>query len=386
MKQLRVLSRVATICAAFVVSQQAHADYGSYGGYGSSGGFAGGASYGGSVGGSSGGFGSSGGYAAASAGYGSSGGMGSAGGASTGTGHVGPLRRLAARIHAHHASKVAARGSSGGGIGYGSSGGVASYGSSGAVASYGSSGGSSGGVSYGSSGGVSGFSGGSSGQAAPMMSYPAYESYSPMMQGSPMMDGGYDDGSMADPALPDAASEANIGKDAALLTIAVPESAKVIVNGLETTSRGEVRQFMSNGLKEGFVYTYVVDVTFADGRKAASKSVKLRAGAAERMVFNESSVPVTTVSASVTPETVVTLRVPADASVNLAGNDTAGSGGVRTFRTRQLSEGQKWGDYTIRVTAVVNGVSMTKEKTIDLVAGSEHDFTFAFDNAALASR
>lgn len=364
MKQIKVLSRVATICAALVVNQQAHADFGSYGSYVSSGGYAGGASYGGSFGGSSGG-------------YGSSGGLGSSGGASAGSGHVGPLRRLAAKVRAHHSAKVAARGSSGGGASsgsgggasYGSTGGV-SYGSSGAATvyrpSYGSSGGSSGGSGYGSSGGVS--------------SYPAYESY------APMMDGGYDGGSVSEPALPETSSEASIGKDAALLTIAVPESATVVVNGLETSSRGEVRQFMSIGLQEGFGYTYVVDVTFADGRKATSKSVKLRAGAAERMVFNEPSVPATIVSASVAPETVVTLRVPADATVNLAGNDTTGAGDVRTFRTRQLAEGQKWDNYTIRVTAVINGVSRTKEETIDLVAGSEHEFTFAFDDATLASR
>jgi len=404
MRHLRVLSGVATICAALVVNQPAQAGFGlfgghhgAYGSYGSSGGFSGGSSGGASYGGSSGG--SSGGYAASYASYGSSGGgyagFGSSGdrGSSGGTGHVGPLRRLAVKIHAHHAAKVAARGSSGG-SGHGSSGSVAVH-----RASYGSSGGSSGGGYVGGSsgssvpavsyyGGSTGSSGGSSGYSAPapVMSYPTYDSYAPKSEGEMNIDGGYDSGTVVEPPMPEAGTEARLDSDAALLTIAVPESAKVVVNGLETSSRGEVRQFMSNGLKKGMVYTYVVEVTFAEGEATSTETVKLRAGTAERLVFNEPADPASTVSATVDLETVVTLRVPADATVNLAGNDTKGEGDVRTFRTRQLAEGQTWESYTIRVTSMVDGVSVTKEKTIDLVAGSDHDFTFAFDDASLASR
>lgn len=411
MRQLRVLSGVATICAAFVVNQPAQAGFGlfgghhgAYGSYGSSGGSSGGASYGGSSGGASYGGssgGSSGAYAASYASYGSSGGgsagygstgFGSSGdlGSSGGTGHVGPLRRLAARIHSHHAAKVAARGSSSGSVAVYSS----SYGSSGGSSGGGYVGGSSGSsvpaVSY--YGGSMGSSGGSSGYSspAPVMSYPTYDSYAPMSEGEMNVDGGYDSGSVVEPPpvppVPAPGTEARLDSDAALLTIAVPESAKVVVNGRETSSRGEVRQFMSNGLKDGMVYTYVVEVTFADGEATSTKTVKLRAGAAERLVFNEPVDPASTVSATSAPETVVTLRVPADAVVNLAGNDTKGEGDVRTFRTRQLADGHNWDSYTIRVTSVVDGLPVTKEKTIDLVAGSDHDFTFEFDNASLASR
>ena len=421
MRHHRVLLGVAMISAALLVPQTSHAGFGLFGGHGRFGGASyggasyggasyGGASYGGaSYGGSSGGasYGSAGAYAAASVGYGSSGGSsggasyGSSGGlGSGGTAHVGPLKRLAAKIHAHHAAKVAARHSSGG----------ASYGSSGSVAvyrpSYGSSGGSNGGSAYNYSGGSSGsvsaassYSGGSSGYStvAPSMGYQSYapmdssapiESYSPMMEGETIRDSGYDSGAAVAPAdapKPAAGDEASLEKDAALLTIAVPETAKVVVNGRETSSRGAVRQFMSNGLKDGFVYTYVVDVTYSGGEEPESKTVKLRAGATERLVFAEPASSSDTAS-KVTPETVVTLHVPENAKVSLAGNDTKGSGDIRTFRTRQLAKGQAWNNYTIRVTADVNGAPITREKTIDLLAGSDHDFTFNFNDASIASR
>jgi len=396
MRQLRVLSGVAVICAAFAAGEPAQAGFGlfggngsggyasaggsggaSYGSYGSSGDYAGAASYG-----SSGGYGSSGSYGAAYSGYGSSGGYASSGGTT-----VGPVRRLAARIHAHHAAKVAAR--------YGSGG--ASYGSSGSVAvyrpAYGSSGGSSGnsyGYSGGSSGSSVGYSGGSSGSvsygasyssSAPAISSPVHNSYSPMMANKAPISSGY----IASAAVEPEADEATIDADAALLTVSVPETAKVTVNGLSTSSKGSIRQFMSNGLKEGFVYTYVVNVTFANADKTESKTVKLRAGATERLVFNEPQM-VKTVSAPAVPETVVTLRVPASAKVNLAGNDTKGDGVVRTFRTRQLAEGQKWANYTIRVTTTIGGVPVTKERTIDLKAGDTRDFEFDFGAASVASR
>jgi len=400
MRQLRVLSSVAVICAAFSAGQPAQAGFGlfggngsggyastggyagaSYGSYGSSGGYAGAASYG-----SSGGYGSSGSYGAAYSSYGSSGGYASSGGTT-----VGPVRRLAAKIHAHHAAKIAARHSSGGGS-YGSSGSVAVY-----RAAYGSSGGSSGGSSYGYSGGSSGssgssvgYTGGSSGTVsygssystpAPAMSSPVNNSYTPMMGNKAPISSGYNTSVAVEPE----AVEGTIDADAALLTVSVPESAKVTVNGLSTSSKGSIRQFMSNGLKEGFVYTYVVNVTFADADKVESKTVKLRAGATERLVFNEPQVA-KTVSAPAVPETVVTVRVPASAKVNLAGNDTKGDGVVRTFRTRQLAAGQQWANYTIRVTTTIGGVPVTKERTIDLKAGDSHDFEFAFDSASVASR
>ena len=44
------------------------------------------------------------------------------------------------------------------------------------------------------------------------------------------------------------------------------------------------------------------------------------------------------------------------------------------------------GDYTIRVSMLIGGVPVTKERTIDLKAGDSHEFVFDFDAASVASR
>jgi uncharacterized protein (TIGR03000 family) len=59
---------------------------------------------------------------------------------------------------------------------------------------------------------------------------------------------------------------------------------------------------------------------------------------------------------------------------------------VRTFRTKQLLPGQKWTGYTIQVTSDVNGQSISKERTLDVVAGTTNDVTFDFETVEVASR
>lgn len=168
-----------------------------------------------------------------------------------------------------------------------------------------------------------------------------------------------------------------LSSDVALLTVAVPvESATVTVNGRPTTSTGIVRQFMSRGLQEGLEYTYNVHVSYVqDGEtKTEDRAIKLRSGLVERLVFDAPVVrnPV---------ETIVQVNVPADAVVVLAGNETVGSGEVRTFRTRQLTEGQSWSDYTVVVRSQIAGQMISKEQTVSVKAGSTTKLTFDFDNA-----
>ena len=58
--------------------------------------------------------------------------------------------------------------------------------------------------------------------------------------------------------------------------------------------------------------------------------------------------------------------------MTLAGNETKGSGAIRTFRTTQLKPGEQWSNYTVNVTAVINGQAVSKEilrefiKTLDI--------------------
>ncbi len=83
-------------------------------------------------------------------------------------------------------------------------------------------------------------------------------------------------------------------------------------------------------------------------------------------------------------ETTLTVRVPADADVYLEGQKTHSKGTVRQYKTSQLSPGQKWEAYTVRVTWERNGKPVTKERTLTLEGGKSQEVTFAFDRDVIA--
>ncbi len=361
MNRVRFLFSVAAAAAAVALfSSPADAGWGSFGSHGSHG------SYGSSGYSSYGSSGSSG-YASyrshGSSGYASYSSHGSSGYASAGS-SGGSYRRvgLLQRIRQHFHAKRARFHSSGGSSGYSSY--YGSGGSSGYTTSYGA-----------SSGGSSGYSashGGSSGSpviyhsARNQVSGPTYYSA---------------DAGSAEPA--SSTVNASVAADTALLTVSVPEAARVTVNGHETTSTGPVRQFMSKGLQAGYQYSYDIAVeTEIDGETVTERqTVSVRAGQAERLVFDP--------AANRGVQTALTLHVPEDAEVTLAGNATAATGQVRTYRTSQLRAGETWNDYAIEVAVTQNGQRVVKQKTIALKAGSEQELEFAFTapaDAVVAAR
>ena len=109
--------------------------------------------------------------------------------------------------------------------------------------------------------------------------------------GVPLEGGSLQGGSLGTETIIDSArykaAKPAIENDTAVLTVSVPLDARVTVNGHKTSSAGTVRQFKSRGLKEGYVYTYVVKATYQVGgeEKTESKSVKLRPGDVESVEF-----------------------------------------------------------------------------------------------------
>jgi uncharacterized protein (TIGR03000 family) len=152
--------------------------------------------------------------------------------------------------------------------------------------------------------------------------------------------------------------------DAGLIVVDVPAEARLFVNGAATSSTGGVRRFLSRGLVSGKRYEFVVRMAVdRDGSTAEeTKVVSLTAGERSQVSF---SAPAPAAASM----TTLTLRVPADAKVWLAGNATASSGVVRQFETRGLRLGQAWKNYEVRVSAVVDGSERTVSKVIDLAAG-----------------
>ena len=165
-----------------------------------------------------------------------------------------------------------------------------------------------------------------------------------------------------------------------LLTVNVPEDAKIYVNGIPTSSTGGARQYVSRNLRLGFNYTYEVKAEMVrDGKPVeVVKTINLRAGETANLAFDmEGSQPA---------ETSLTVRVPAEAKVYLAGNPTKATGELRVFKTTGLSSGNAWDDYTIRVDLEQDGRVITQERTIKLVGGKSEELTFEFDVEKVASR
>lgn len=173
--------------------------------------------------------------------------------------------------------------------------------------------------------------------------------------------------------------QTSLGSNNAFLAVNVPSGARVTVNGLPTRSTGETRRYVSRNLSPGFNYTYEVTATATlNGRLVSqTKTVQLKAGDEAAVNFD--------LQASPQVETALTLHVPADAQVSLAGTPTQGKGSVRTFRTNRLEGGETWSDYVVRVTVVRDGEEMTKEETITLTAGDQKELTFHFDVDKIAA-
>jgi len=175
------------------------------------------------------------------------------------------------------------------------------------------------------------------------------------------------------------------GSGNAILSVSVPRDAKVFVNGIATTTTGSQRKYLSRGLMPGYRYTYEVraEVTRHGRRYKDTKVVQIRAGETGDLAFSFGGPrPV----AAKPLRTSVTLVVPEDAEVTLAGNPTGSTGAVRQFSTTKLLAGQKWSDYMIRVTVDRDGRMQSRERTITLTAGESRTLKFDFGEDRLAAR
>jgi len=102
--------------------------------------------------------------------------------------------------------------------------------------------------------------------------------------------------------------------------------------------------------------------------------------------YASSRVTSSTVVASSAPavKTSLTLHVPADAKVTLAGVDTKQSGEARQFATTRLAAGQKWEGYKVVVEVNKNGQTQREERMVNLVGGESQELSINFDSTAVA--
>ena len=168
--------------------------------------------------------------------------------------------------------------------------------------------------------------------------------------------------------------------ESVLLTVNVPAEAAVYVNGRRTTSTGAARQFISRGLQAGYAYRYEVRAELTrDGKRVSdTKVVQLQAGQQTTLAFPLEAEPREEVATQPAP-TKLSLKVPAEAKVFLAGHQTKATGEVREYTTTKLASGETWNDYSIRVVLDRDGREMTRQQTISLVGGQDRKLTFDFD-------
>ena len=154
----------------------------------------------------------------------------------------------------------------------------------------------------------------------------------------------------------------------AVLNVALPLDAKVYVNEKLTKTPGQIRSYISRNLNRGRNYTYNLKVVAErDGKPVElHRKVVMRAGQKREIKFDFD-----------TPmRTKVSLRVPANATVELAGNKTKSTKAtLRHFET-SLKPGQTWDDYKVIVIYEQGGKKVTREHTLNVVAGKQYVLDF----------
>ena len=238
---------------------------------------------------------------------------------------------------------------------------------------WGSSGGSSGGYSSWSGGSSGGSSGGYDGGVIHEEGYHEMESEMPAAPASPT------------PAAPDEAAEGKSAfTGAGVLLVKVPTDAKIFVNGKATTTTGTERQFVSRGLVRGATYNYEVRAEMVrDGEPVTiTKTARLTAGGNAELAFSETDSETIAVVADEPLTTKLVVRVPNNARVFLAGNETKQTGETREFSTSRLVAGEGWNDYTVRVEFENDGKLLSKEQVVSINAGEEKEISFDFADGA----
>jgi len=100
-------------------------------------------------------------------------------------------------------------------------------------------------------------------------------------------------GALPEPAPAMPKTSATSAENSGILTVWVPNDAKVMVNGIETRSIGSRRQFVSYGLKPGFSYKYVVRAQIVRNGQVVedTRDVLLTAGQITAVAFGFNTTP-----------------------------------------------------------------------------------------------
>jgi len=112
--------------------------------------------------------------------------------------------------------------------------------------------------------------------------------------------------------------------------------------------------------------------------------VQLQPGKITNIDLDLSDVQLTSHTPSNETVTSLKVHVPMDASVYLEEQDTVSVGKLREFNTTDLTPGQVWENYNVRVVVERDGKTFTKVRKINLRGGEPRELYFDFgDKLAL---
>jgi uncharacterized protein (TIGR03000 family) len=133
-------------------------------------------------------------------------------------------------------------------------------------------------------------------------------------------------------------------------------------------------------------YKYQVKaIMVVDGKEVVKKQlVSLTPGVDRTIKFNFEEARTVVAKPVIKSEPVVTklaLRVPANATVKLCGNETKHTGTLRTFETKSLKPGKIWKGYKVEVEFDRDGKTVTEERSLDMIGGKVHSLAIGIETA-----
>ena len=183
------------------------------------------------------------------------------------------------------------------------------------------------------------------------------------------------------PAEEDGTSITRPNADAAILSLVLPEEAKVYINGKLTKTTGSLRRYVSRKLSDDREYKYQLKAVLSRNGKeqVRSKLVKMRPGMNKTVRLDfENALSEKALT------TTLSLTVPENAKVKLCGNYTNAKGRIRTFATRSIRDGNVWKDYHVSVEFERDGTTHTEERSLDMVAGETYKLVIGADESKSA--
>jgi uncharacterized protein (TIGR03000 family) len=85
-------------------------------------------------------------------------------------------------------------------------------------------------------------------------------------------------------------------------------------------------------------------------------------------------------------KTILTVHVPADASVTLSGVATRQNGATRRFATTRLRAGELWDNYKVVAELTSGGQTLREERIVHLTGGKSQELSIHFGSTPLAQR